>query len=306
MADTTRVLSILNQNLGTHRQQQQNEVMFFCPWCRHHKPKLAVNIGSGNWHCWICGVGGRSLFSLLKKNGASSLQLKELGDTLSVHTKSIVSDEKVNVALTLPNEYKPLWEQSSDYEYKHAFLYCMSRNITYEDVLKYQIGYCTSGNYANRIVVPSYDANGALNFFVGRTYYDSSLSYKNPPASKNVVGFESLISWSFPIFICEGVMDAIAIKRNAIPLFGKTISAKLQDQIIANNATDVYLVLDTDALRQSLSIAEIFMMQGIDVYVVRLIGKDPSETGFSQIREQIRKTEKLTFGELVRMKLSLV
>ena len=100
------------------------------------------------------------------------------------------------------------------------------------DILKYRIGYCTNGLYNGKIIIPSYDANGSLNYFVGRAYYDTDYKHKNPNASKDIVGFELHINWNMPIILVEGAFDAIAIKRNAIPLFGKTISNTLKKRIV--------------------------------------------------------------------------
>ena len=57
------------------------------------------------------------------------------------------------------------------------------------------------------------------------------------------------INWSQPIILCEGAFDAIAIKRNAIPLFGKIIQPVLQRKIIEKRVRDIYICLDADALR---------------------------------------------------------
>ena len=57
---------------------------------------------------------------------------------------------------------------------------------------------------------------------------------KNPQVSKDIVGFELHINWNYPVCLVEGAFDAIAIKRNAIPLFGKTIPDQLKHRIIEN------------------------------------------------------------------------
>ena len=83
------------------------------------------------------------------------------------------------------------------------------------------------------VIIPSYDSEGKLNFFVGRSYYkDATIRHKNPKVSKNIIGFESTINWKMPIVIVEGAFDAIAVKRNAIPLFGKKIMAVLKEKIL--------------------------------------------------------------------------
>ena len=67
----------------------------------------------------------------------------------------------------LPEEFKPMWEKSSNPFYP-TLSYLKRRGITHEDILKYNIGYCESGLFSNRVIIPSYDENGQLNFFVGR------------------------------------------------------------------------------------------------------------------------------------------
>ena len=54
----------------------------------------------------------------------------------------------------------------------------------------------------------------------------------NPDASKDVIGFDMFVNWDLPIVICEGVFDAMAIRMNAIPLFGKSPQSELQKEII--------------------------------------------------------------------------
>ena len=106
----------------------------------------------------------------------------------------------------------------------------MNRGIRPADIVKYNIGYCEGGEYSNRIIIPSYDSEGVLNYFVSRAIYDGPMKYKNPKVSKDVIGFDLFINWKEPIVLCEGVFDAITIRRNAIPLFGKTIQ-KIRKQV---------------------------------------------------------------------------
>ena len=209
--------------------------------------------------------------------------------------------------LFLPREYKSLALPTNAWEYKHAMKYLNGRNVTASDIIKHNIGYCDSGPYQGRIIVPSYDAFGKLNFFVSRSYYpDNFMAYKNPAVSKNVVGFENHINWQEPIILVEGVFDAMAIKRNSIPLFGKTISPKLEHEIVANNVRNIYLSLDKDALKQSLRIAERLINDGRNVYIVELGYKDPSATGFLNVVELIKKSIPLTFSKFMSLKLSLI
>jgi DNA primase len=116
-----------------------------------------------------------------------------------------------------------------------------------------------------------------------------------------------MINWSQPIILCEGAFDAIAIKRNAIPLFGKIIQPNLQKKIIEQRVKDIYVCLDKDALRKAIQIAEKFMNEGLNVYFVELAdNKDASELGFEKINEIIQNTDVLTFERLMQLKMDLL
>jgi DNA primase len=305
MTDVIQLLSLLDSVLGSNRPQGRAEYLFPCSFCSHHKPKLAVNLETGKWHCWVCERGGHSLIGLLKQTNAPNQIIKRLAELLKSPIK--FEEHKEEKILTLPIEFKPLWKPQKDFEHKHAIAFLGRRGLERCDILKYQIGYCLEGDYAHRVIFPSYDLEGRLNYFTGRSYIDSEFTYKNPSYRKNIVGFESLVSWEFPIIICEGPLDAIAIRRNSIPLFGKSVSQKLRETILLEKVKDIYLALDPDALRNSLTIAKDFMHQNINVYIIDLEGKDPSELGFRRMSEKIRNTKNpLTFSGLVKMRVGLI
>ena len=82
------------------------------------------------------------------------------------------------------------------------------------------------------IILPSYNAEGKLNYFTARNFNKhSTMKYKNPDVSRDIIGLELFINWNVPIILCEGIFDAIAIKRNVIPLLGKTIQKSLMKKI---------------------------------------------------------------------------
>ena len=130
------------------------------------------------------------------------------------------------------------------------------------------------------------------------------MKYKNPPVSKNIIGFDLFINWDEPIILCEGVFDAIAIKRNAIPLFGKTIPKKLMKKIYEKQIKTIYILLDSDAYWDSIKMTDVLMRNGINVQLVRLNDDDPSDMGFTKVTNLIKKSNKTSFSDLVRMKLN--
>jgi len=298
------VITLLDSILGTSGKQKSDNIPYHCPFCNHHKRKLEVNIVTQHWHCWVCNAAGRkihTLFRKLKVDRSKFVRLAELIEDVQIKSKYTSTNTPV---VTLPSEYKPLWNQKTDPEFRNAFHYLAKRGITLTDILKYRIGYCDSGQYEGKIIIPSYDDAANLNYFVARAYYkDDTLKYKNPSISKNVVGFELHVDWKQPIVLVEGVFDAIAIRRNAIPLFGKTISDVLKLRLVEKSVKHIYICLDQDARKQALEAAEYFMANGIHVYFVDLPESDPADLGFQQIHKVIDQTSELSEFKLMEEKI---
>ena len=304
---SNKIVYLLDRVIGSKGQKlkKPNEYMYWSPFVVHHKPKLQVNIVTGKWHCWVSNAGGHNLFQLFKKLNATQEQFTELRGIVDETSYGYESKEvKKEGKVELPKEFLSLVYKHPSPVYKNAMMYLQRRGITYEDILKYNIGYCDQGLYTNRVIIPSYDEDGQLNFFVGRDIFESKMKYRNSPTPKDVVGFELFINWDEPIVLCEGPFDAIAIKRNVIPLFGKTILSNLRRKIIEKKVKQVYISLDRDAILDSIKMVEDFMKNDIDVYFVNLPEKDPSDLGFEKVIPLLKETEKMKFSDLMRYKLN--
>jgi len=299
------VISLLESVMGRGKINSNDNIAFHCPFCHHNKKKMEVNIVTQYWHCWVCNAAGRKLAVLFRKLNVQREKIAKLVDLLDdVEWKPSKTTTDTPV-LQLPEGYRPLWKlQEMSPEYRNAVHYLKGRNITIHDILKYRIGYCRKGPYKGKIIIPSYDANGSLNYFVARAYYtEDKFKHKNPPASKDIVGFELHINWKMPIILVEGAFDAIAIKRNCIPLFGKTISNTLKKRIVEKGVKDIYICLDLDARKQALETAEYFMSNGLNVYFVDITGKDPSDLGFEKITNVLHQTHIMNETELMEQKI---
>ena len=300
-----KIVNLLNRVLNSNgtKLKKLNEYMYWSPFVSHHKPKLQINILSGKWHCWVSNVGGRNLFQLFSKVGASKQHFDELivlVDDIPYYKQNKDSKEEI---VRLPKEFKSLCNGGDSIVKRHALNYLYKREIDDSGILKYNIGYCDEGLYSNRIIIPSYDADGKLNFFVGRDFYSSKMKYRNSSTTKDIIGFDLFINWDEPIILCEGVFDAMAFKRNAIPLFGKTVMSTLQKKIIESRVKVIYLALDNDAIKDTIKISSYFIDNGIDVRMMKFEEKDPSETGFENLLYLINRTRKTKFSHLMRLKL---
>ena len=303
------VLGLLESVLGKGKGSKTTmDYAFYCPVCKHHNPKLIVNIKSGQYNCWTCHppTKGRTPVSLFKKIDAPTERLIEMksyfqGDNTRIDT---TKPNKV----TLPEEFISLYNPDKSLESRHATAYLKKRGISIQDIQKYNIGYCKTGRYRNRIIVPSYDKDGNINYFIARSFEnDPSRKYDAPTCNKTeIIGLEYFVNWSIPIILCEGIFDAIAVKRNAIPLFGKTIPQSLMMKLVESEVKTIYLALDKDALKEALDYSQNLLNLGKEVYLIELEGKDPSELGFNNMTKLLHTAKPLSFGDLLLKKIQLI
>ena len=299
-----KTVTLLNAHLGHGTHHRKNEVSYYCPNCNHYKRKLQVNLTTQRWHCWVCGMKGNGVYNLFRKTNAAPDLLQASKEITVGKTQQQKSD---NVEIKqLPTEFRPLHINWNTPHYKNALHYIVNvRGLTPMDVLRYNIGYCEEGEYKGMIIIPSYDTNNQLNYFVGRSFYDSSFKHKNPIWSKDVIGFENQIDFNQPVTLVEGAFDAISTKRNCIPLFGKKIMPTLRHTIISKKVPKLYISLDRDAMEDALNELEYYMNSGIEVYFVDLIGKDPNELGFNTMTKLIKNCTPFTFTDLIKYKLAI-
>tara|TARA_B100001287_G_C22638070_1_gene508644 strand:- start:407 stop:1336 length:930 start_codon:yes stop_codon:yes gene_type:complete len=304
------LVTLVNSVLGTGKRTARGNMAYKCPHCNHHKPKLEVNFtenkdGHNPWHCWVCNKKGKSIGLLLRGAGATQDIINE-AKSLAKDVNSTYTP-KTKTTISLPSEFISLKNvDKSNITARHALAYLKRRNISKYDILKYNIGYCENGLYANMIIIPTYDKDGRLNYFTARSFDKNAyVKYRNPQVSRDIIPNEHMINWRVPIILCEGLFDAIAIKRNAIPLLGKNIQSNLMKKIVTSFVEKIYIALDKDAIKQALHFCEQLMMEGKEVYFVDMQDKDPSEMGFENFTKLIQKTNPMTYSSLLGRKLTV-
>jgi len=307
MEKSRLVLGLLHSVLGKSKPSTKGNHAFHCPFCKHHKPKLEIDPTTGFYHCWTCepATKGRNLVSLLKKVQANSSQIAEMR-TYFPDGKGEFQDKTYSV-VELPKEFNSLAKTSTKLSFRQAKAYLNKRGISDIDIVKYNMGYCETGKYKNSVIIPSYNKSGQLNYFISRSFEkDPARKYNAPSCNKNeLIGFEYYINWKVPVILCEGIFDAIALKRNAIPLFGKTIPKSLMMKLVESDVKTVYLALDNDALKEALNYSQQLLNLGKDVYLIELEGKDPSDIGFENMTKYLHTAKQLTFGGLMLKKMQL-
>jgi len=258
----------------------RDECLFYCPYCEHRKPKMSVNLDKNAFKCWVCDTKGNNIWRLVRKFGDPSDKRKwrsfqeEVDLTDSLYEKIFGSfQEAAPEAAQLPKEFISLTAKNLLVGGRRAKKYLLSRGLTDTDIVRWKIGYCTSGEYKNRIVFPSFDEGGKLNYFVGRSYTDDWMKYKNPMVSKDIVFNDLNVDWKERVCLVEGIFDAVKAGINSIPLLGSTLNEKNRlFQKIVDNDTIVYLALDQDAEKKAAKMIKAFLSHGIEIHKIDVSG----------------------------------
>jgi hypothetical protein len=316
MTSKKDIADALSTYLGEYDAKNGGEFLFYSPFKNHRKKKLQVNLDPskeefGYWNDWITDNSGRSVFSLLKRADCPKSAFNEMNRVLDSEfvrsSYTSTADDESDESVELPEKYTPLYRNDGEPWFKNALTYIIQeRGLTLADIIKYRIGHCPRGRYSGRIIVPSYSAEGELNYFVARDHTGSAnIKYLNPAAPKNTIVFGSRIAWNYPVTLVEGVFDAIAARRNAIPLLGKRPSEILRRKLYFEQPPKVYIALDEDALADATQLAKELMDEGLEVRVLEMEeGKDPADTGFRTFQNRLQKTRPLDFRSLVSLKLN--
>ena len=256
------IIDILEDILGECRSHNEykHQISFDCPVCSYDikgldggdgKGNLEVNYGMGVYKCWSCGETHEthgSIYKLIKTFG-NQRHIKRY-KLLKPEDDESYKKSKRNY-VKLPKEFISLSNVSQGFKlthyYKEVMNYLKNRNITDEMISKYNIGFCYTGFYSYRVIIPSYDDKGFVNYFIGRSYEPKpKLKYRNPEAEKEqIIWNEHLIDWDKPVFLVEGVFDHIFLP-NSIPMLGKKISEKLF-KLLYEKANEIIIILDPDA-----------------------------------------------------------
>jgi len=260
-----RKLRIIKDFLGSY-YKVKDEHLFYCPKCKHHKAKLSVNFDKNVFKCWVCDYLGKDIGRLVYSYGKSEHK-QQWKSLVGVVDFSEVDNEKEILDVSLPKEFISLTGKEINPLSIPVRQYLKSRGLERDDLVWWKIGYCPDGDYKQRIIIPSFDMKGNLNYFIARSYTSGEWQkYCNPPAEKDFIFNELYLDWDKDITIVEGVFDAI-VAHNAIPLLGSTLRENSYIfQKIVDNCDKIYIALDSDARAKEDKIIKLLLSYGVDCY----------------------------------------
>tara|TARA_Y100000593_G_scaffold93389_1_gene188092 strand:+ start:811 stop:1752 length:942 start_codon:yes stop_codon:yes gene_type:complete len=271
-------VNILKEILGDYRMEGFSQMLFHCPRCEHHKKKLSVNVEKNVFKCWVCDWSGRDLYRIVRRYGLykAKQEWRNLNQQVEINDfaeklfgKEEEPDEQY---LDLPKNFISLVNKNLPSTSLRPLNYLESRGVSKADIIKWKIGYCAEGQYAGRIIVPSFSLGGRVNYFVARSYDDDWRKYLNPSASRDIVFNELFVDFDEDIILVEGIFDAIKAGCNAIPILGSTLTEKsrLLQEIVKNDSS-VYLALDPDADKKTNKLIDLFLRYDIELFKIDVL-----------------------------------
>ena len=291
MDENEALVELLEDVLGDHGLHYPNrgQISFNCPVCDddRNKHNLEVNYVDNVYKCWSCGDSEGThgpLGKLFDKYG--NKKQKKLYQVLKPET--VVKREKPKKQLKLPEGFTLFKDSSPVYPVRRAAInYLHNRGITDLMIEKYQIGFCDKGDHAGRIVIPSYDSNGELNYYIARSWNPMSRAkYKNPEAEKDkIIFWENLIDWNKDIYLVEGAFDGLFVE-NSIPMLGKHMSELLFNTIYKKAKGDVIICLDADAWQNSVKLYH--ELHGGELWGRIKLIKLPDDKDIADLRGEIK------------------
>jgi DNA primase len=289
------LVELLRDVLGKEKQhyESKGQISFDCPVCSAEKGldngdgkgNLEINYSKHVYKCWVCGesLGTQGpLGRLFDKHGTKSQ--KKVYNLIKPEEFKQQEDRKPK--LKLPEGYTT-FEDSNPRFIPHieAYRYLQSRGITDDIIKKYKIGYTATGDFAYRIIVPSFNKEGTLNYFVARSFVPKKMKYKNPTTPKDEIIFnEGLIDWNKDIYLCEGAFDSFFLE-NSIVMLGKKMSELLFSTLYEKANGNIIICLDEDAWTDALKLYH--TLNGGRLYNKIKIIKPPKNMDVADLRGNI-------------------
>ena len=249
---------------------------FNCPVChlngedkRDSKKSLSFNPRTTYYQCWRCGVKGS-----LEQDGKRPF---------------IPAAQR---EFYLPDEFMGLFNgvgAAAQIFNKHR-AYLKVRGLSEDVCTSVNVGACATGYWAGRVIVPCYLGVRLLGW-VARALHPlvrPKYLYPKGMARRTMVFNQDALyeDTDAPLFIVEGVFDALALYPNAVALLGKPSNDHLS--LFLKSTRHLVVAFDGDAHEECWAFATKLKMFGLNTSWVKLpAAEDPSSVGNNWIKTNI-------------------
>lgn len=285
-----------------------------CPICApsdKQKRKLSILLENDGLHCWSCGYKAYTLAPLVRKY-SNREKLSEYRDRFMPDTKRNCRTFHIDVAepekLKLPDDFKLIVTSSMrdpDALSMRKYL-TIKRRISERDMWYFKLGYSNEPRWQRRVIVPSFDANGELNYFVGRAIDKFRRpKYDNPDNDKLPIIFNELnVDWRRELVLVEGAFDMMKCPDNTVPMLGSDLNEEgaLFNAILVHG-TPIALALDADMkVKKTPKIAKKLTEYDVPVRIVK-VPTDPGDMTKQEFCQCLDEAKPFTWSDTFMDKL---
>ncbi len=235
-------------------------------YSKPHKKKLCLRVDNEFYHCWSCGMKGKGLARFFQVNKPRFASL-----ATSLFSKVVKGKEEEKQKLFLPDGFSLLASLSagSDPDLRACRNYVLSRGLSEKHLWYFRMGATPIGRFRRRVIIPSFDDEGFVNYFTARSIDESTRKYLNPRVKRAEIVFNEInIDWNSELTIVEGPFDLVKSTQNSTCLLGSTLTEHHDlFQKIVKNMTPVVLALDPDAILKTQKIAALLSSYSVDVKI---------------------------------------
>lgn len=288
-----RLLTILESVFGESKSglSDRTQVQFNCPKCSEDeglssgdgKYNLELNVSRGKYKCWKCEHTNNmhgSIIKLLKQHGGYEVAMLYKEEITNIkkskeyefgylENEIFIEDDEED-KIKYPDKTFDFIFDGNKKEAK-ALEYIIKRGYSEQLIKKYSFKYTNyetkDKSFANRIIIPSFDKYGILNYYTGRSYNEKSFrKYYNCENSekKSIMFNEHFINWDGDVVLVEGPLDHTSVP-NSIPLMGKVLTqdSYVFETIIKKAKQNLIIFLDDDAKEDSKKICDLLSRHGL-------------------------------------------
>ena len=308
--EKSRKVKLLQVAFG-HGELEPTETNFHlrCPICkdpREEKKKLFVRLEDGWFNCWVCGFSGKSISKLFYKYARNYVdQCHEVFGTEKIKKVVALPQEEI---VELPDDVGLVVEKKNDPDSREIVRYLRDRGLTTLDMYRWRICSSSKREFRRKAIFPSFDASGKLNYYTARAIDDVKFRYTNSKTPRNKVIFNEVdLDWTQPIFLVEGIFDAIKCPDNTAIALGSVLSkqSELFKKLYLHKST-VIVAFDSDAEDKAHMTCRLLSSAGCPVYKVTVHGDDLGSRSKEEAKNILSTAKPWTTMDILSNKISKI